>query len=426
LVDYTDSSSKEELMKRNVRLLAGVAGVAALSLAVAACSSGGGSKSSSSASAGGSSSASFSGEPFRIAVLGGITAPGVTANNSATSVLSAQAGAAYANQHGGIGGRKVVVDVLDDKADPTTAVSKLREYLASHKPDAVMNSGPSTITTATLPILKQNNILSFNIGPTADSSNPSVWPLNFDLSASPVDYARGYVTYLNSKGYKKVGILHGNTAYGETFGAQLESSLKAAGFTVTANQEYDAKALDMTPQVQAVQASSPEALILDAYGAPLGYVLKNIQKLGWNVPILGDVSVAATGTISSPPPDGLMGTDTVKNVVMQVYNSTKYDASASRTNEAVALMKSLGEIKSTLINAYNYDGVLLMVAAAKQAGSSDDAKIATALVDPAVQKAAQTAMVSLYAFTKSSHGANAAGTEFKFIAPGPIMDGQYH
>ncbi|MFP3821620.1 ABC transporter substrate-binding protein, partial [Bacillus sp. SIMBA_008] len=90
---------------------------------------------------------------------------------------------------GGILDREVEITHLEDNADPTVAVTKLREYIATEgKPDLVMNSGPSTITEAMLPILTQNKIVSFNIGPTTGSGDPSVNPYSFDLSASVPDY----------------------------------------------------------------------------------------------------------------------------------------------------------------------------------------------------------------------------------------------
>lgn len=391
-----------------------VAAAASLALVLAACGSDSG---------GGTNEGSD--EPFRVVALGGIGAQGVLADNAATSVLSIQAGAAYVNANGGILGREVVVEVIDDKADPTVAVTKLREYMAQHKPDLVVNSGPSTVANATLPILNEEGILSFNIGPTADSANPSKLPLNFDLSAGPRDYLRGFVTYLKSENITSVGILHGSSAYGETFGATFAEGLPKEGITVTAKEVYDVAALDMTPQIEAVRATNPQALILDAYGAPLGYILRNIDKIGWDVPIVANNSVAATGIISTPEPDGLLGTPFVKNVVMEVYKSTKYDPNATAVNEAVARMKAIGEIKATLILAYNYDALLLVKAAAEKVGTTDAAALAKALEDPAVQEAANTVIISRYGFTATDHSPNVSGEEFTFVRPSPIKDGQY-
>ncbi|MFE7244046.1 ABC transporter substrate-binding protein [Streptomyces sp. NPDC057580] len=396
-----------------IRLTTTVCATAALALVLAGCGS----------DSGGSAS-SGTGD-YRVLVLGGLSADGVLADNAATSVNSAKASVDFANELGGVGGRKVTIEVIDDAADPTAAVTKLRAAISKGKPDLVLNSGPSTVAEATLPILNQNKILSFNIGPTETSSDPAKFPLNFDLSPGPGDQIAAYIPYLKEKGYAKVGILHGNSSYGEAYGAASEKAYAQEGVDVTANKEYDVAALDMTAQVEAIKATRPDALVLDAYGAPLGYVLKSIEKVGWDIPVIGNTSVAATGLISTPPPSGVLGTDQVKNLLMQVYASTKHDASATAVNEAVARMKKHGPIKATLILAYNYDALPLVVAAAEAAGSTDAGKIAKALETPAVQDKAKTAIINHYGFTSEAHHPSDIQKEFAFIPPSAIKDGQY-
>lgn len=396
-----------------IRLLT-TASAAALALVLAGC----GSDSGDSGSSGDS-------DEFHVIVLGGLSAEGVLADNADTSVNSAKAGVDYANELGGVDGKKITIEVIDDTGDPTAAVTKLREAISKQKPDVVLNSGPSTVAEATLPILNQNGILSFNIGPTATSSDPSKFPLNFDLSAGPADQIAAYLPYFEQEGYKKVGILHGNSSYGEAYGQAAEETFTGAGIEVTANEEYDVAALDMTAQLEAIRSSNPEALVLDAYGAPLGYIAKGIEKIGWDIPIIGNTSVAATGLVSTGPPDGLVGTDAVKNLVMQVYKSTKYDESATAVNEAVERMEKYGPIKASLILAYNYDAMPLVVAAAEVAGSSDPKEIAAALATEEGQADAKTAILSHYGFTEEAHHPTNVEDEFAFIPPSILENGQF-
>ncbi|MGW1003035.1 ABC transporter substrate-binding protein [Streptomyces sp. NPDC002520] len=396
------------------RLMTTAGATAALALVLAGCGS----------EAGGSAGGGDKGE-YRVLVLGGLSAEGALADNASMSVNAAKAGVDFANELGGVGGRKVTIEVLDDGADPTAAVTKLREAIGKGKPDLVLNSGPSAVAEATLPILNQNRILSFNIGPTATSSDPSKFPLNFDLSPGPADQIAAYLPYFKEKGYGRVGILHGNSSYGEAYGEVAEKAFSDAGVDVTANKEYDIAALDMTAQIEAIKATKPDALVLDAYGAPLGYVLKGLEKTGWDIPVIGDTSVAATDLVATPPPSGVLGTSQVKNLVMQVYVSTKHDEAATAVNKGVARLKKLGAIKSTLILAYNYDALPLVVAAAKSTGSTDPQKIAKALESSTVQDKAKTAVLSHYGFTAKVHRPSNVEKEFAFIPPSAIKDGQF-
>lgn len=404
-------------MMRFSRITTVAAGMVAATLALAGCASAG-SSSGATASAGGG--------PIKVVVLGGIGAQGILANNATTSVTAAKASVAAVNDAGGILGRKIDLQVIDDTADPTVAVTKLREALSGpDKPAIVMNSGPSTVSEATLPILTQNKILSFNIGPTATSGDPKVNPYNFDLSPSVPDYISSFVAELKARHYKKVGILHGSSAYGELFGQLTKDAFTKEGFTVTGDEGYDNASLDMTAQLAALKQGNPDVVVLDAYGAPLGYVLQGFQKLGWDVPIMGNTSVSATGLIATDPPAGVLGTDQVKKLTMQVFSSTKYNPSDSRVNKAVKQMRAAGDIKSSLILAYNYDSMFLVKAAAEKAKSLDAQALAKALVDPSVLKAADTAMLGQYNFTAASHTPHAPAAEFLFIKPGPLVNGQF-
>ena len=63
-------------------------------------------------------------DTFRVVILGGLSAKGILADNASTSILAARAGVEIINKRGGIGGRQVVIEVLDDQANPTVAVTK--------------------------------------------------------------------------------------------------------------------------------------------------------------------------------------------------------------------------------------------------------------------------------------------------------------
>lgn len=96
-----------------------------------------------------------------------------------------------------------------------------------------------------------------SMAPSPDSTDPSKFPLNFDLAPGATDTARGISEYAKSKGYSSVGVLHGSTAYGELFGEEMTSALQSAGLKAAGNEEYDAAALDMTAQLQSLRIRVP-------------------------------------------------------------------------------------------------------------------------------------------------------------------------
>jgi branched-chain amino acid transport system substrate-binding protein len=395
-------------------------GLAAMAVAVLALVGCGGSDS------GGDAGASE--QPYRVLITAGLSAPGVLATNSQTSVLATKASVDVINEAGGVDGRQVELTVVDDAGDPTQAVTALREAMnGDEKPDMYVTSGPSTVSAAVLPIAKQSNVLSFNIGPTPDSPDPAVYPLNFDLSPSAADHIEAFAAYMEEQGYQSVGILHSNSAYGASFGQAAEDAFGRAGFDVVGNEEYSVEALDMTPQLTALQSGDPDVLVLDAYGGPVGYVLQSKARLGWDVPILGNLSVAATGLITADPPDGMLGTPELADLEVQVFQSTVYSPDQpDEVTEMLEAMTAIGEIPSTLILAYNYDALRLVAAAAESVGSADDPQaLAEAIEDPKVQEAANTALLPTYNFSEKSHSPNAQPEAYAFVTPSRLVDGQF-
>lgn len=399
-------------MKRRPILVAAVAATAALTLS--GCSG-------STESEGGADA------PYRVLLTGGLSGQGALAANSQTASLATKAGVQVQNAAGGIGGRQIELTTVEDAGDATIAVTKLREAINSgNKPDLYLNSGPSSIGAAVLPILKQNNILSLSLSPAPDSTDPTKFPLNFDLAPGATDTARGISEYVKTKGYNSVGVLHGSTAYGELFGEEMTKALGKVGVAAAGNEEYDATALDMTAQLQSLKNAGAAAIALDAYGAPLGYVLQSLERLGWEVPLIGNTSVSATNLIANDPPTGVLGTPQIKNLVTQVFTSTVFDPNNELVNTMVNTMASMGSIPSTLILADNYDAFPLVAAAAEKVGSSTDPKkLAEALETEEVQKNAKTAFLSRYNFSADNHGPNPNTSELQFISPTKILNGQF-
>ncbi len=401
-------------------------GCVVVALFAAACSSS--SKSSSSgATATSGAAGGTGGTPVRIVVTGAVSASGTLGINSGMSVNAVKAAASVLNKSGGILGHPIDVTVVDDAGDPTTAVTKLQQALSSgSKPIAVLDSGPGNVAAAILPVLNQAKVLLFNIAPTADSSDAAKWPLSFDLSPGLNDYSSAFCPSIKADGGKSVAIFYTDDAYGDALGPLVKTKCAGDGVSVTGIDKFDPTGLDFTPQLQKLQGTHPDDLILIGYGAPVGYILKNINKLGWNVPIYGDVAVTATPQVSAPAPGGLLGDPSEANLKMMVFKSTQYSASPPAAEATmIDAIKAQGPVQATLVLAYDYDGVMLLAAAAKQAGGVNDATALAKAIESLPPGGAQTGVLSQYHFSATSHAPNASSDEFAFVKPTKPVDGQF-
>jgi branched-chain amino acid transport system substrate-binding protein len=395
------------------RRIVGLSVAVAGALALSACGTSGGSSTGSTSS------------PFIVMISGGSSA-GASTDQLLAGVIAAKAGVQEVNATGGIDGHQVELINSTDDVQPTTALTNLRAQIAKQKPNAYLVATGASISAAVAGALKQNNILFMDSGDAVPTNQPKSNPLAFHVVAPIQVVVSGYVPELKAKGYKRIGILHSDDAYGTPWGQLAGSVFKQAGFDVVGNVQFSSTSLDMTSQLLALRADNPDVIAFDGYGAPVGYVLKGLQTLGWNVPVLGDTAVTATPLVSSDPPSGLVGTSQVKNLLIEVGKSDVYDASATAVNNAVKRLKALGFGKTgaSLTLADNYDALLLLQAAGNHAKSIDPQKIAQALEDPAVTQSVPTVVSSGYSYSATSHDPAVPANVYTFVTPGVVVDGQ--
>jgi branched-chain amino acid transport system substrate-binding protein len=358
-----------------------------------------------------------------------LSAQGTLGVNAKMMVMSAKAAVQQVNDAGGVLGHKIEVSVVDDQGVPTTAITKLQSAINSgHKPFAWFDSGPSNLSAAVLPVLNQNKILSFNQAPAPGSSDPAKFPLNFDIVPSSDNSAAAFCPFAKKSGYTKIAVLYADDAYGGPVSAAVKKDCESFGSTVTGVQKFADTALDVTPQLQSLRGGKPQALVLIGYGAPVGYVMKGLTTLGWNVPILGDIAVAATDLISHNPPAGLVGTSAVKNLEFEVFQSTVSGTSTEKpkyTDAMVSAIEKQGTIPASLILAYEYDAVQLFAAAATKANTVTDAgAIAKAMVGLGTGDV-KTGVFSQYFFKSDDHSPNEPATAFTFAKPSTLTHGQF-
>jgi branched-chain amino acid transport system substrate-binding protein len=349
--------------------------------------------------------------------------------NALMSENAAKAAVDAINAHGGVLGHPIELTVVNDNGDPTTAVTELESALSSSARPAVFIQGDASNTAAAvLPILTQNKILSLNQSPTATSSDPKDFPYNFDLSPSVTNYASAFCPYAKTHGGKSVGIIHGDDAYGQALSAAMVSACQSDGVTVVGDQSFPITALSMTSQLETLESSHPSFLLMQAYGPPAGYVLQDIEQLGWNVPILGDDSVSASAVLTTPPPAGLLGTAAERNLLVEAFPVMQYEPPSKQpaaVHQLITGLERLGGVPAPLFLAYTYDAVVLAAYAAEAAHTTTNVPaMANALVHMP-PGAAPTAVFPRYYFNTTSHAPNEPPSAFEFLRITKLVNGQF-
>jgi ABC-type branched-subunit amino acid transport system substrate-binding protein len=279
-------------MKSKILAVAAVAAAAALALS--ACSGD---------SAPSADKTASDENPFHYVFVGGIT--GGQASLASQEIASLQVAIDLVNADGGINGRKVEMETLDSKSDPTEAVSVLQKRLAqSPKPDLIRAGLSSTEALAMLPVTSRAGIPTHTSSATPLADDPEAYPYNLQVSAKNARQVELGRTYVESKKYKSLAVLAPEDASGDATVESVESVYEDSDIAVSVFR-FNPADLDLSVAYQRAIADKPDVVYANCLGAPCVRVVAARESVagGTDIPMFGDTSMAgsAGGPAASVP-----------------------------------------------------------------------------------------------------------------------------
>jgi branched-chain amino acid transport system substrate-binding protein len=371
---------------------------------------------------------------------GGASTPAGTYNvymsMSVTSAISAVAKANIAgmqaavdaiNDEGGIDGRTVKLTVSDDKLDPTTALTELQQAISAGHIDLAIAGNTSNISLALAPVLARNKILTFEQASSTALDDPTKFPYLFQATTSEKFVGQALTTYVQKKGYKKVGLLLGNDALGQDSQKIYTADLEKAGIQVVA-ESFAPTDLDMTAQLERLRDANPDVVVANAFGAALGIILKNRTTLGWTTPVIGGAATANGNNLGA-----ISTAADWKNMVLEAYLvNTQKGATKAPVQDFIARLKKAGVDINTNLHQYSlmWDVLHIVKAASEKAGTTDTVKVAKAIETYGDFSGKPGAGLSfgVEKFSSTDHSfqwtsAQLSSDVFVFGDAGPLVDG---
>ena len=330
------------------------------------------------AACGGSSTAATSSVPFNVLVVSNLSSGAGPAN--AAFVQGMEAAGNYLNASGGILGHKLTFTTRDTGGDNTQSVTLVTQMLQS-KPSGggtwnfIQSGASSDEQLAELP-----TVTKYKVPGIAVESNPKLatfayhWIEGVNISTEIATIT----AYLKSQNYQKVGFFYQNNAVGTASESQIGPAFAAAGITEV-KVSYPATAVDVTPQMQQMQAQHPDAVLATAQSGPwIGYVLKAKAALNFNVPFVGDATFSGADAYT------IAGAANVAGVKYYQWNVDLFVPPAQQTPAVTTFRTWLAKITSTYTQpmhqyASGWDAIQYMKIAATQTNSLDPDKIKAAL-----------------------------------------------
>jgi branched-chain amino acid transport system substrate-binding protein len=281
------------------------------------------------------------------------------------------------NAKGGLLGKKVELVVRDDESNPAKGVIAARELVQREKVVAYFGGVDTPVSMAIVPFANQSKVPFIGVwaAGTAITRNGAAENYVFRVSAVDALVDVALVDYAVKKyAAKKPGMILINNPWGESNEAGLKSALDAKKLPFAGIEKFETGDVDVVPQLTRLKEAGADALFLVANVAPSAQVVKSLDRMGWNVPIVSHWGPAG-GRFTE-----LAGPSAEKVHFIQTF-SFSGNTSPKSASVFEALKKKFPEIKTAadvtpavgIANAY--DAMHLTALAVTRAGSTEGPKL---------------------------------------------------
>ena len=168
---------------------------------------------------------------------------------------------AYWNSRGGIKGRRVVVEVLDNASNPSQAVQNVQKFISDPKYVGIFGSGNAAAAVATGAIASQAGMPFIALSPPTTLVEPPQ-PYAYILTATARLYAYSEAAYLKSIGVKRVWLMGDNGGYGRDGPAQVSKLAKKYGLEIVDTTIFAPTSTDFSAELTRIKNSNAQALWL--------------------------------------------------------------------------------------------------------------------------------------------------------------------
>jgi branched-chain amino acid transport system substrate-binding protein len=191
----------------------------------------------------------------------------------------------YVNARGGVNGRKINFEILDDSYDPSKTVPLAQQLVEKDKVFAVFGSLGTAPTLATWGYLNSHKVPQALVA-TGDSYwgfSHAKYPWTIGWQPDYPGEAKLYGKYIAANmPNAKIGVLYQNDAYGKNYYAGLRVGLGSKKGSIVDAESYDATNPSVTQQILALKSKGADTFVVFATPTPTITALATATKVGWS------------------------------------------------------------------------------------------------------------------------------------------------
>jgi len=314
-------------------------------------------------------------EPIKVGAILSVTGP--ASFLGAPEARTLEMLVAETNKKGGVLGHKIELIIKDSGANPEKAFSFAKQLIEEDKVFAIIGPSTSGETMKIKGVAEAGKTILLSCAAAEAIVNP-VAKYVFKTPQKDSDAVLKIFEQMKKMKISRIGVLSGNTGFGNAGKGQIEKLAPGHGITIVANEVYDKAASDLTAEVTKIKAANVQAIINWSIVPAQAIVIKNARQIGLTVPIFqshgfGNIKyvqaagVAAEGVLF--PAGRLLVADVLPKDHPQKALLVKYKKDfESNYKDAVSTF-----------GGHAYDAYTILIKAIEQAKGTDREAVRTAI-----------------------------------------------
>jgi branched-chain amino acid transport system substrate-binding protein len=229
----------------------------------------------------------------------------------------AKAHFAFVNAKGGVQGRQIQFQTLDDAYEPPKAVQNARRLIEQEQVFALFNTLGTPNNLAIWDYVNERKVPHLFVATGASNWGADIQAHPYTIGWQPnyVTEARVYVDYLqDEKPNAKVAALYQNDGFGKDLLAGFEQALEGTNIKVVAKESYEVTDPTVASQVKTLAASGADTFINITTPKFSAQAIAAIAKSDWKpLHILNNVGASKTLVLTP------VGLENAKGIVSTQY-----------------------------------------------------------------------------------------------------------
>jgi len=276
------------------------------------------------------------------------------------------------NAAGGLLGRRVELQLLDDRSEPLAATKLYEQLLAEHKVDVLFGPLGSAATLGAASVAERQRRVLINATGTARAVQKPQFRHVFQVPAPLASYGAGALELARALGLRRLAIAARDDPVAKECATLMREQALALGMPVGEIEIHDAGASDFSQQVNKAKAAGADGWVAFGLAHDAAEMVKTFRKLGYAPRLFVAQGAAEPAFIRQ------VGQDAEYAVGIAAYER------AANTRDNAAFRQAFARKWSAepgALAAEGYAAAKVLEAAVRRAGSVETEKLRAALLE---------------------------------------------